>query len=502
MKKKLAKKLQIILLLIITSAAYANEAITEIPPDSITHHSITIDGKKYAYTSRAGVIKLYENHKPSVEMFYTSETLDNTPAEKRPITFFYNGGPGASSMLLRIGSFGPKRIEFNSEKKITSIPIEIKDNPYSLLDKTDMVFIDMPGTGFGRLTQYGKLFNYYTVDNDADAFSHFIRKYLSENHRFNSPKFLFGESYGTTRTAVLIELVQKFTQVSGVILQSSIINYSLIGDKLGGGDWQYVLYLPSLAATSWYYHASDYHPESLEKLLAEVKEFAMTEYLPALAQGSTLSPEKSDQIAKKLHQFLGFSEEYIKSQSLRISAPQLTRHLLKNNQRLGRFDSRFSLYSLYEGDPMFMDKRKIVPEEISDPSSIAIKTAVIAANDDYLRKNLDYKTSRIYIGNLQVSQDWGFFHKKQLVVNASFELAKAMVEDPNLRVFSANGYYDLATPYLATIYTLQHLDLDPETQSHITYGFYEAGHMIYLENTILKQYKQDLAKWYDARLKR
>jgi carboxypeptidase C (cathepsin A) len=489
--------------LFFVATVWATEPDVTVFPDTVTHDTVTIDGKSYPYTTRAGTISLYNgDDRPVVHMFYTANTLDGAKTSKRPITFFSNGGPGASTMLLRMASFGPKHVLFNPNKTITSIPYRLKDNPYSLLDKTDMVFIDMPGTGFGRITPYGRSSDFHTVDNDVNAFSSFIKLYITKNHRWNSPKFLFGESYGTTRTAILVDELQKYTQINGVVLQSSILNYGLMGDRAGGGDWQYVLYLPTLAATAWHFNASNYHPDSLEALMAEVKKFAITEYLEALAEGSSLSAEKFTSIADKLHRYLGLSTDYLRHKNLRVSGKQFSVQLLHEQQKkLGRFDSRFSFYALDKGTPTSINKRDVHISESSDPSSVAIKTAIIAANNDYLRTHLDYDPSLNYIHNLKLWPTWEFDHHDQLVVNASYDLASALIENPNLRVFSANGYYDLATPFFATIYTLDHLNLTPELQSHISYGFYEAGHMIYLETEELPRFKKDLANWYDATLK-
>ena len=461
-------------------------------PDSITHHTLTLQGKKYAYTTRAGTLTLYDTqHHPTAKVFYTADTLDNFSSKKRPITFFYNGGPGSSSMLLRMASFGPKRIILNNHKAVSPAPYRLVDNKYSLLDKTDLVFIDMPGTGFGRLIGNSKPSDFYSVDKDAAAFTHFIKHYVNVNHRWNSPKFLFGESYGTTRTAILAhELQNQGIQLNGVILLSSILNYGLMGNKAGIGDWQYILYLPSMAAASWYFHQSDYHPSSLTSLLAEVEHFALTDYITALAQGSQLSTETFHAIAQKLHRYLGLSQKYIENNNLRISSGKFSATLIREKQeKMGRFDARFTLFSVKNDD----NSSKISP----DSTMVTIKDAVLAMSNEYLHKDLHYQSSIPYLSGLSIYKKWNFRHGDQWLVNSSFDLINAMIDNPYLRVFSASGYYDFATPYLATVYTFQHMNLPPALNKNITQKFYASGHMIYLDPGSLKQLRQDLGEWYD-----
>lgn len=464
-----------------------------LAPDSISHHQLSLHGKKYDYTSTAGTITLVDHHEHStVNMFYTAETLDGVPSEERPITFFYNGGPGSSSMLLRMASFGPKRVVLDGPHPVRPAPYKIIDNPYTLLDKTDLVFIDMPGTGYGRLTPNANPHHFHSVDGDVEAFCQFIQAYIDKNHRWNSPKFLFGESYGTTRTGFLVNQLQhKGTQINGIVLQSSILNYGLMGDRTSGGDWQYVLYLPSLAATAWHFHHADYHPKHLSELLNEVETFALTDYLKALAQGSKLPQKDFEYIQQKLHQYLGLPDSYIRKKNLRIPSGDFTYSLFnKNNERLGRFDTRFVLYSLDRGKP----SSDIGP----DPTNTTIRSAIVAANGEYIQHNLDYHPSVPYKTTLQMYKKWDFRHRNQFVANAAFDLANAIVENPYLQIFSANGYYDLATPYFGTVYTFNHLGLPQTLQKNITYGFYHSGHMIYLEELNLAQFRKDLEVWYNT----
>lgn len=462
-------------------------------PDSITHHVKIIDGKKYAYTTQIGTLTIYDhNHNPSATLSYTADTLDNTSAKKRPITFLYNGGPGSSAMLLRMASFGPKRVILNSQKSTPPAPYHLVDNQYCLLNKTDLVFIDMPNTGFGRLMNKSKPTDFYGVDKDVDAFTSFIQQYIQLHHRWNSPKFLLGESYGTTRSAILANNLQHHgIQLNGIILLSSILNYGLIDDHQGIGDWQYILYLPTFAVTAWHFHHAPYHPKSLNILLNEVEHFALTEYLEALAQGSALHEDRFHAIAKKLAYFLGIPASYIEQKNLRLSAGQFASSLLrKTEQYIGRYDDRFVFLST--------GKQLSLSGELNpDPAMVTIRDALISATEQYYSQDLHYSNPLPYRPGIRIYSQWNFRHGKQRFVNSSIDLVNAMIENPYLKVFSGNGYYDLATPFFATIYTFQHFHIPSSLQKNITIKSYSAGHMIYLDSKSLVKLKSDLDEWYD-----
>ncbi len=462
-------------------------------PDSVTHHKQIINGKEYAYTTRVGTITIYDKeNNPTTTLSYTADTVDNVPSQKRPITFLYNGGPGSSSMLLRMASFGPKRVILNNHKPTAPAPYKLVDNEYCLLDKTDLVFIDMPNTGFGRALGKNKPADFYGVDKDVHAFAAFIKQYIQSNNRWNSPKFLLGESYGTTRSAVLANYLQHHgIQLNGIVLLSSILNYGLIGDHQGIGDWQYVLSLPSFAASAWHFHATDYHPQSLETLLREVEHFAITEYVEALAEGTTISSEKLHHIAKKLAHYLGLPASYIERKNLRLTAGQFLSTSLKDaNQYAGRYDARFTF--LAQGRQLDISG-KLTP----DPTMVTQRDALLAATEEYFSQDLHYTNPVPYRPGIKIYTKWNFRHGKQRIVNSSIDLINAMIENPYLRVFSGNGYYDFATPYFATIYTFQHLNLPESLQNNIMIKMYPAGHMIYLDPKSLMKLKLDLDQWYD-----
>jgi carboxypeptidase C (cathepsin A) len=470
-------------------------------PDAVTHHTIALHGHAYAYTARAGTITLRDqDHRATCRVFYVAYTLDGANPNTRPVTFLYNGGPGSSTMWLHMGSVGPKRVVTNSNGTETAgPPYRIVDNPYTLLDKTDLVFIDMPDSGFGRIVGVGKPKNFFGVDEDVAAFGQFVERYITTFGRWNSPKFLFGESYGTTRSAALADYLEgEGITVDGVVLQSTILSFALDWEfeptGIGGGDWLFVLYLPTEAATAWYHHAVAYRG-SLASFAAQAERFASTEYLDDLAQGASLSPAAYDDVVAKLHYYTGLSEQYIRDSNLRVPYWRFESELLRERGKIvGRLDSRYWTFAL--------DRTAEMPEW--DPTDAAIDAPFTTAVNSYLRQDLHYDTPLRYRSSvydiIQQNGGWDWKHNGSEVTNVAVDLAQAMTYNKNLRVFSANGYYDFATPFFATVYTLDHLNLVPAIQSHISYGFYPSGHMIYLNVPALAQYHADLERWYSQTL--
>ncbi len=468
-------------------------------PDAITHHTIVLNGHTYAYTARAGTITLRdEHHNPTCRMFYVAYTLDGANPNGRPVTFLYNGGPGSSSMWLHMGSVGPKRIVVNSNATETAgPPYRIVDNPYTILDKSDLVFIDMPDSGFGRIIGKGKPSDFFGVDQDVRAFGQFVERYVTKFHRWNSPKFLFGESYGTTRSANLVNYLQNAgITVNGVVLQSSILSFALDWEfeptGIGGGDWLFVLYLPTEAAAAWYHHAVPRHG-SVQSFAAQAEHFASTEYLDALAQGSALSPSTYNDVVAKLHYYTGLSEQYIRNSNLRVPYWRFESQVLRSRgQVIGRLDARYQTYAL--------DRIGEQPEW--DPTDAGIDAPFTTAINAYLRDDLHYHTPLLYRTSVYniigANGGWDWKHNGTAVTNVAVDLAQALTYNKNLRVFSANGYYDFATPYYATVYTLTHLGIAPQLQNHITFGFYPSGHMIYLNLPSLSEYHADLERWYSG----
>ncbi len=296
-------------------------------PDAVTHHSMMLDGKRLNYTARAGtIVERGSNRKPLTTMFYTAYTLDGANPNTRPVTFLYNGGPGSSTIWLRMGSWGPVRAAIAPNGGITKpAPYQLVSNPYTLLDTTDLVFVDMPASGYGRIWPGANAKKVFGTDNDIKMFAQFIERYLRKFNRWNSPKFLYGESYGTPRTAMLVNYLQRnAVSINGIVLQSSILNYGLAAPDIYGGactdDWQYVFDMATEAATAWYYHAVPGASSNLNAYMNGVKAFALGKYRAALAQGAQLPPAQYDEIVAALHHYLAIPERYIRDSNLRIPA--------------------------------------------------------------------------------------------------------------------------------------------------------------------------------------
>ena len=481
------------------AASAVEPAEPGVYPDAVTQHSIVIDGKTIPYTATAGTIALQDDEeKPTTRVFYTAFTADGANPFTRPVTFIYNGGPGSSTMWLRMGSFGPVRVVAANGAPTGPPPYRIIENGSSLLDKSDLVFIDMPTAGFGRALP-GKEREYYGVDQDGAAFGQFITRYLNKNGRWNSPKFVFGESYGTTRSAVLSNyLLNHGVFLNGIVLLSSILNFSLDygnGDPIAGGDWPYVFYLPTEAATAWYHNKVPNRPSDLATFLNGVKQFALGEYLSALYKGDKLGAAERESVARRLSYYLGLPTQYVRNANLRVPYGRFQRELLRSQgQVVGRLDGR------YETDDL--DRSSMEGPEW-DPTDSSIDGPYTTAVNQYLRNDLKYNPSMVYRINVYGTiysdgKSWDFSHNGAYPLNVAGDLATVMTQDPKLKVFSANGYYDFATPFFATDYTLRHLSLNPSVQSNITYGYYESGHMVYLNDASLIAFKADLARWYDS----
>jgi carboxypeptidase C (cathepsin A) len=436
---------------------------------------------------------------PEVGMSYVAYFRGDKEDSHRPITFIYNGGPGSATVWLHMGAFGPKRVVTADGTHSPAAPYRVIDNEYTLLDASDLVFIDAPGTGFGHLRGADKEKAFYGIDQDAHAFANFIVEFLSRHNRWNSPKYLFGESYGTTRSAVLAAILQneKSLDLNGVILLSQILNFdnSPDGPQLNPGmDMPYVLVLPTYAATAWYHHKLTNPPASIETLLREVENFALTDYLQALAAGSTLSAERKSAIAEKLHQYTGLPKDYIERANLRVNGGEFEKNLLGADITTGRLDTRFAGPTI---DPMSK-------EADYDPQSAAISSAYVSAFNDYVRTQLKFGDKKIFKPFGNVGKDWEFQHSppgaqgnKVSPVNVMPDLAVAMQQNPNLKVQLNTGYFDLATPYFEAEYELHQLPIQAALQSNIEMHFYTSGHMVYAHEPDLKALHANVAAFIE-----
>jgi carboxypeptidase C (cathepsin A) len=473
-----------------------------------TTGSVTISGRVISYQAEAGLLVVHVKdplddepplphedrsgppppQPPEVAMSYVAYFRGDKEDGHRPITFIYNGGPGSSTVWLHMGAFGPKRVVTTDDRHSPAAPYRIIDNEYTLLDASDLVFIDAPGTGFGHLRGADKEKAFFGVDEDAHAFANFIVGFLSRHNRWNSPKYLFGESYGTTRSAALANILQseKSLDLNGVILLSQILNFddSADGPQFNPGvDLPYALVLPTYTATAWYHHKLPNQPAALEPLLREVESFALTDYLQALAAGSTLSAQRKSEIAAKLHNYTGLPADYIERANLRVNGGEFQKTLLGAEITTGRLDSRFAGPTL---DPMSK-------EADYDPQSAAISSAYVSAFNDYVRTSLKFGEKKIYKAEYDVSKNWDFLHqppgatsKVPGPVNVMPDLAVAMKQNPNLKVQMNGGYYDMATPYFAAEYELHQLPIQSSLQNNIEMHFYTSGHMVYAHEPDLK----------------
>jgi carboxypeptidase C (cathepsin A) len=490
------------------------------PLESTTTGTVTVGGKAISYKAVTGTLVIdgtgAKESTPEVAMSYVAYFKQGTDAAKRPITFLYNGGPGSSSVWLLMGGWGPERVVTNDHTHTPAAPYQLVNNQYSLLDASDLVFIDMPGTGFGRLLPQGKddaakaksrsalEKQIWSVDGDAQTFSRFITQFLSKYDRWNSPKYLYGESYGTTRSAVLAGILelQDNIDLNGVILQSQILNFNLSIDGTHadpGVDLPYVLGLPTYAATAWYHgRLPKFDHGKLEPLLQQVTQFTRTDYAQALQAGSTLSPAREREIAEKLQDFTGLPASYWIKADLRVSGSMFEHELQGNDDTTtGRLDTRFSGPSM---DPL-------AEQSDYDPQSAAISSAYISAFNDYVRNTLKFgqhMTFRPMIYNM-TGFHWDMKHRapgshyaRQGSLNVMGDLASAMKYNPDLKVMLNGGFYDLATPYYTAIYEMQHLPIPAKLQKNITYAFYPSGHMVYVNIPALEQLHDNVAKFIQA----
>ena len=479
------------------------EVKKEPPPPPVdvlsrTSHMIVINGEAIAYTATAGRLVLKaedekEGEKAKASIFFVAYTRDPGPgideaayAAGRPITFSFNGGPGSSSVWLHLGLLGPRRVVLEEDGRPLPPPYRLVDNTYSLLDKTDLVFIDPVTTGFSRAVPGETDKQFHSFKTDIESVGDFIRLYVSRNHRWTSPRYLIGESYGTTRAAGLSGYLQERHgfYLNGIMLVSVVLNFMTVRFA-PGNDLPYLLFLPTYAATARYHGklGADV-PGDLAELLAEVEAFAMNEYALALLRGDALPAEERTAIAERLARYTGLSADYIARTNLRIDIHRFVKELLRNQRRTaGRLDSR------YTG----IDRDAAGERHEFDPSYALIQGPYTGLLNDYVRRELRFDSDLPYEILSDRVQPWKFDEHQNSYVNVGETLRQAMSMNPHLRVFVANGYYDLATPYLATRYTFDHLELDESLRGNVTMSYYEAGHMMYIHDPSLAQLRNDLA---------
>lgn len=478
-----------------TSTAPAKSQVKFQPP-STTFGSVTVGGSKIDYKAVVGTIGLTDKMEKdtTAHMSYVAYFAKN-PGDitKRPITFFYNGGPGSATVWLHMGSLGPKWVKTVGTEHLGGAPYTLESNPYSILDASDVVFIDMPGTGFGRVEE-GHEKEYYGVDQDAAAFGQFIMRFITQYNRWNSPKYLFGESYGTLRSAVLSNLLHNTYSIdlNGVILLSQILNYDFSIDgpaRNPGNDIPYVLGLPTYAATALYHNRlSQPHPD-LKAFMAEVENFATGEYAHALSEGANLDDATFNSIAQKMHNYIGLPVDYIKKANLRISGGEFEHELLADENKItGRLDTR---YSGPATNPLGQSS-------FDDPQSDAISSGYISLFNDYVRNVLKYGQKEYYRPSVYGMMSWDSSHRGSKVTNVMPDLASVMSANPKMKVMLNMGYYDLATPFFEGMYELSHLPMDRSLQKNISYAHYESGHMVYVNQPSLKELHDNVKAFIDS----
>jgi carboxypeptidase C (cathepsin A) len=470
-----------------------------------TKHSLLIGGQEIRYSVTCGTIVLKEEaekkgekegeaegEKPRATIFFVAYTRDDVlDRHKRPLTFSFNGGPGSSSVWLHLGMLGPRRVLLDDEGFAYPPPYKLVDNAYSLLDQTDLVFIDPVSTGFSRAVPGEKPKQFHGFKKDIESVGDFIRLYTTRYQRWTSPKFLIGESYGTTRAAGLSGYLQERhgMYLNGIMLISSILNFQTADFNIGN-DLPHILFLPTYAATAWYHHRlSEDMQQDLFSTLAEVEAFALGDYANAMMQGDDLKDEDRLMITRRLARYTGLSEDYIERSNLRIEIFRFTKELLRHTKRtVGRLDSRFK----------GIDRDSVGERFEFDPSMNNISGPYTATLNDYLRGELKFESDLPYEILTERVYPWSYAEFENEYVNVAEILRKAMTSNPFLKVYVANGYYDLATPYLATRYTFKHLNLDKYLRDNLRMGYFEAGHMMYIHIPSLIKLKDELMdfiKW-------
>ena len=441
-----------------------------------------------------------KNADAEAAMSYVAYFKHGASPDRRPVMFLYNGGPGSATVWLHMGAFGPRRVVTKDDTHTPAAPYAIVNNESSLLDVSDLVFVDAPGTGFGRIAGKDREKAFYGVDPDAHAFAEFIVAFLSKYGRWNSPKYLFGESYGTPRSAVLVNLLQTeyFIDFNGVIMLSQILSYDLSVDEPQynpGIDLPYQVALPTYAATAWYHRKlpDNSARPALDELLKEVENFAMGDYARALARGASLTEQERQRVASKLHDYTGLPVAYILKADLRINGGVFEKNLQGDaDTTTGRLDTRFSGPTM---DPLSK-------EAGYDPQSAALGSAYVSAYNEYVRASLHYGDGKTYKASTGLWRTWDYLHKPpgasqpvSVATNTIPDLASAMKYNPQLKILLTGGYFDLATPYYEGVYEMNHLPIPAKLRDNISYRYYQSGHMIYANQESLKMLHDDVAEF-------
>ena len=464
---------------------------------SVTQHTTTINGKEIKYTATAGKLVMKDDEgKPKAMVFFIAYTKNGVEdLSQRPITFAFNGGPGSSSVWLHLGMVGPQRVKVADDASQSPPPYALEANPHSLLDLTDLVFIDPVSTGFSRPAKGENGDQFHGFEEDLRSVGQFIHDYVTKYGRWRSPKFLLGESYGGIRAAGLSGYLRDRYNMAlnGVIMISPALNYETIGFAFGN-DLPYVLFVPGYTAAAWYHKAlpGDLQALPLDEVVKQATAFALGEYTLAMMKGDALSDDEYNAVAEKLARYTGLSKDYVKRARLKISMQRFAKELLRDRGKVvGRYDSR------YQG--IDADDAGETPED--DASASAVFGPFTSAINDYLRNDLKVEDERVYEIITDKVQPWSYGRFMSRFPDATNTLRQTMSQNPYVKLFVASGYYDLATPPASVTYSLDHLRLPAEQQKNITQKFYEGGHMMYIHEPSMKKLRGDIEAFYKSALK-
>jgi len=462
----------------------------------VTKHSIRIGNRQLNYTVSTGFmpIKNAVSGDTEARIFYMAYTLDDPPAG-RPLMFSFNGGPGSASVWLHMGALGPKRVKMLDDGLMPPAPYEAEENAQTWLDQTDLVFIDPVGTGYSRATKPELASKFFGLAGDIESIGEFIRMYLGRNERWSSPLFLVGESYGTTRAAGLSNhLFERGIALNGIVLVSTVMNFQSLSFA-DNNDLPLILIFPSYTATAWYHKQlpAELQRKPLREVLNESEQFAMNEYGPAMLRIDKLSAPEKNALLDKFSRLSGLGRDFVDENNFRVTLGEFNKELLRKQRRsTGRLDSRF----------LGFDKDSAGTSTDFDPSMTAIRTPYTAVFNEYVRRELGFKSDLEYYilgGGITSPWNWGVNNQ---YADTSQALSSAMRKNPYMKVMVASGYYDMATPYFAAEYTVSAMNLDPQLRRNFTFTYYEAGHMMYIEKESLRKLKTDVTGFIQSSVQR